>query len=125
MTVSSRTPEGFPSQCPLCGASTNIEFSDPAGDAPCPNCGCLLWTSAQFVETATKWHWEVHGTAPAELTADTRFTEWDLDSLDLVELVLEETFDIEIPDGAYDQIQTIGDVMRYIKIKRRDTDESE
>jgi len=29
MPVSSRTPEGFPSRCPLCGAQTKMEFSDP------------------------------------------------------------------------------------------------
>ncbi|MCH5374763.1 MAG: hypothetical protein JJ992_12375, partial [Planctomycetes bacterium] len=50
MTVSSRTPEGLPSHCPLCGAETNLEFSDPAGDAPCPSCGHLLWKSGQVLE---------------------------------------------------------------------------
>ena len=34
MTVSSRTPEGLPSECPLCNAKTNVNFSDPADDAP-------------------------------------------------------------------------------------------
>ena len=49
MTVSSRTPEGYPADCPLCGAATNLEFSDPAGDAPCPSCGHLLWMSADLL----------------------------------------------------------------------------
>lgn len=43
MVISSRTPEGSPNRCPVCGSSLKIEPSDPAGDAPCPNCGHLLW----------------------------------------------------------------------------------
>lgn len=41
--ISSRTPEGRPNLCPVCGSAPTIEPSDPAGDAPCPNCGHLLW----------------------------------------------------------------------------------
>jgi len=40
-----RTPEGQPHRCPLCGKPVVIEPSHPAGDAPCPHCGCLLWFS--------------------------------------------------------------------------------
>ena len=43
MTVSSRTPEGQPNQCPLCGKSVRIEPSHPTNDAPCPHCGHLLF----------------------------------------------------------------------------------
>jgi hypothetical protein len=43
MVISSRTPEGQPNHCPVCGADLRIEPSDPAGDAPCPQCGLLLW----------------------------------------------------------------------------------
>lgn len=43
MIISSRTPEGQPNQCPVCGSRLAIEPSDPAGDAPCPRCGHLLW----------------------------------------------------------------------------------
>ena len=43
MTISSRTPEGEPNRCAICGAVVVIEPSDPAGDAPCPHCGVLLW----------------------------------------------------------------------------------
>jgi hypothetical protein len=42
---SSRTPEGWPSRCPLCREVNKINFSDPAGDATCPSCGHLLWHS--------------------------------------------------------------------------------
>jgi acyl carrier protein len=39
------------------------------------------------------------------------------DSLDIVELVMamEEEFDIEIPDDDAEKIQTIGDVVSYLK----------
>jgi hypothetical protein len=43
MRISSRTPEGFPHHCPICDADICIEPSRPPGDAPCPNCGHLLW----------------------------------------------------------------------------------
>ncbi len=36
MTISSRTPEGLPSHCLLCGADVALEYSVPAGDACCP-----------------------------------------------------------------------------------------
>jgi len=47
MNISSRTPEGLPERCPVCGKSIRVEPSLPPGDAPCPNCGSLLW----FAET--------------------------------------------------------------------------
>jgi anti-anti-sigma factor len=43
MVISSRTPEGQPNHCPVCKSELRIEPSDPAGDAPCPRCGHLLW----------------------------------------------------------------------------------
>lgn len=43
MEVSTRTPEGEPNRCPVCGHAVHIEPSRPPGDAPCPSCGTLLW----------------------------------------------------------------------------------
>jgi serine/threonine protein kinase len=43
MTISSRTPEGLPNRCPVCGSEVRVAPSNPAGDAPCPQCGHLLW----------------------------------------------------------------------------------
>lgn len=43
MTVSSRTPEGDPNQCPICGYRIRLEPSIDTRDAPCPSCGHLLW----------------------------------------------------------------------------------
>jgi hypothetical protein len=43
MNPASRTPEGEPNQCPICGHEVRLEPSRPPGDAPCPYCGHLLW----------------------------------------------------------------------------------
>lgn len=43
MKPSSRTPEGLPNRCPVCGNEIRIEPSRPPGDAPCAFCGHLLW----------------------------------------------------------------------------------
>jgi anti-anti-sigma factor len=52
MVISSRTPEGQPNHCPVCGEHLKIEPSDPAGDAPCPRCGHLLWFTWENVGDA-------------------------------------------------------------------------
>jgi len=58
------------------------------------------------------------GVKPAEVTKDASILD-DLgaDSLDVVELVmaLEETFDIEIPDDAIEEMRTIGDIQRFVE----------
>ncbi|MGA2254912.1 MAG: hypothetical protein ABSG53_09635 [Thermoguttaceae bacterium] len=43
MEPSTRTPEGEPNHCPVCGKPLQVEPSRPPGDAPCPHCGHLLW----------------------------------------------------------------------------------
>lgn len=41
--ISSRTPEGLPGRCPVCGRSVRVEPSSyPTRDACCPSCGSLL-----------------------------------------------------------------------------------
>lgn len=47
MEVSTRTPEGEPNKCPVCGHAICVEPSRPPGDAPCPYCGTLLWFTAE------------------------------------------------------------------------------
>ncbi|NPA50235.1 MAG: acyl carrier protein [Epsilonproteobacteria bacterium] len=58
---------------------------------------------------------------PDEVKEDSKFVE-DLgaDSLDVVELVmaLEEKFDIEIPDEDAQNIQTVGDAVKFIEAKK-------
>ena len=121
MTVSSRTPEGSFSKCPLCGANTNIEFSDPGGDATCPNCGCLLWETAQILEEVRNRFAESLNVSADPLPVNARFDEFGADSLDMVEMVmdLEEQFDINISDEAAQKIQTIGELVRYVESRRR------
>jgi hypothetical protein len=46
MKPASRTPEGEPNWCPICGHEVRLEPSRPPGDAPCPYCGHLLWFAA-------------------------------------------------------------------------------
>jgi acyl carrier protein len=42
MSISSRTPEGQPGYCPVCGSAVCLLPCEPIFDAPCPSCGHLL-----------------------------------------------------------------------------------
>lgn len=97
MTIASRTPEGFPEHCPVCAQAICVEPSLPFGDAPCPNCGTLLW----FVVADQQTRWlnpmsdtlsqllhERFGITSDMLQANS-IKSLPLDSLDLVELVME------------------------------------
>ncbi|MCX7883548.1 MAG: acyl carrier protein [Caloramator sp.] len=61
---------------------------------------------------------DILGVDSDDISMDSSFID-DLgaDSLDIVELImaLEEEFDIEIPDEDAEKIQTVGDVVEYIK----------
>ena len=60
------------------------------------------------------------GATKEEIVPEASFTDdLGVDSLTMVELVMamEETFDIEIPDEDAEKIQTIGDVVSYLKEK--------
>ncbi|AAC07567.1 MAG: acyl carrier protein [Aquifex sp.] len=60
------------------------------------------------------------GVEKEKITPEAKFVE-DLgaDSLDVVELIMafEEEFGIEIPDEDAEKIQTVGDVINYLKEK--------
>jgi hypothetical protein len=43
MVIASRTPEGDPNRCPVCGNALKLEPSIDTRDGPCPHCGHLLW----------------------------------------------------------------------------------
>lgn len=49
MNISSRTPEGRPNRCPLCGKELYIEPS-ATRDAPGPHCGHLNWFAKSGVD---------------------------------------------------------------------------
>lgn len=130
-TISSRTPEGVPNHCPVCRTSICIAPSQPPGDAPCPNCGTLLWffntlAGMRFYESeAAAWLrdrilqtvCENLGVNKGQVTSSTSFLEdVGADSLDMTELVmeLEEAFSITIPDDEAKQIKTVGDAIDYL-----------
>ena len=116
MTISSRTSEGEPHLCPVCGAVAAIEPSYPGGDACCPACGHLLWWFRDRLSRDS-------GIAAERITLASSFAE-DLqaDSLEIVELVmeLEEEFGVTIPDAEAEQIKTVEDAIRYIRQHRAD-----
>jgi acyl carrier protein len=97
MTISSRTPEGLPNRCPVCGNAVCIEPSAPLGDAPCPACGTLLW----FLQTDAGLRLvDPEVSAFVDRVADRlgissqevrgrRLDELVLNSLDVAELVME------------------------------------
>jgi hypothetical protein len=43
MWIASRTPEGEPAECGICGIDIWIEPSLESRDGVCPNCGSLVW----------------------------------------------------------------------------------
>src|SRR5687768_13028604 len=114
MPVSSRTPEGFPVRCAVCGAESYVEPSLPPGDAVCPRCGQLVWVR-EAISLYEKLC-ELYGVAEENLRMDTTLGELGQDSLDIVELVmeLEEDLDFDIPAVDAEQLKTVGDLLRYI-----------
>ena len=42
MNISSRTPDGFPCRCPVCGTRFAAELSVGFYDVSCPSCGYLV-----------------------------------------------------------------------------------
>lgn len=61
MEPASRTPEGEPNRCPICGNQVVIDPSRPPGDAPCPHCGHLLWFAgppAGELSSTSRLPWE-------------------------------------------------------------------
>lgn len=113
VTISSRTPEGSPHQCPICGGEVALdpsEISDDVADAPCPRCGHLLrWIRRHLAKKL--------GLDPKDVDARAEFLkDRGADSLDTVELVMElaEEFDLTISDEDAQGIRTVEDAIRYI-----------
>lgn len=104
MTIASRTPEGRPNCCPICGAEICLEPSEPMGDAPCPACGHLLWFARlpegiryfeheKATDVAKRFAVEM-GIDPDTITDPTAFLleegpKMGIDSLDIMELIME------------------------------------
>jgi acyl carrier protein len=116
MSISSRTPEGDPHSCPVCGKVSAVEPSLPHGDSCCPNCGQLLWWFRDRLSQDGR-------ISPELVTLSSSFIE-DLgaDSLDTAELIiaLEEEFGITIPSDEAERLKTVADAIRYIEQHRRE-----
>src|SRR5262245_17102642 len=110
MIVSSRTPEGSPHRCPVCGKSVCVDPSNPAGDAPCPNCGHLLrWLRRKLSERL--------GVEPEDVQLRASLID-DLgaDSLDATEFIMEieQEYGITITDERAEQVKTVWDAIQLI-----------
>lgn len=121
MTVSSRTPEGLPSHCVLCGKDFQLEFSNPRNDATCPNCGHLIILSADVFNRLESILGRRQGALTDKIRPSQDLSSVGNDSLETVEFVmeLEEEFELSISEHDVVRIRTIGDVVRYILDQRR------
>ena len=118
MPIASRTPEGWPNRCPICGADVWIDPSQPPGDAPCPKCGHLLWfDDANIRRRILEMIAARLNRNPDEIDLDSPLPDFGADSLDVVELTLEleEEFEITIPDDQAEKIKTVGEAIDYIE----------
>jgi acyl carrier protein len=116
MIVSSRTPEGLPHQCPVCGKVSSLDPSFPGSDSCCPNCGQLLWWFRDRLSRDSD-------IAPEKITLSSSFIgDIGADSLEVVELImeLEQKFDVTIPDAEAERIKTVGDAIRYIEQHKKE-----
>lgn len=116
MSISSRTPEGDPHRCPICGKVSWVKPSYPSGDSCCSNCGQLLWWFRDRLCHDGR-------IAPEQVTLSSSFID-DLgaDSLDTAELIieLEEEFGIVVPNDDVERIKTVADAIRYIEKHRQE-----
>ena len=57
-----------------------------------------------------------------DVTIDDSFEDLGMDSLDMVELVLilEEKFEIEIPDQDAEKLSTVRDIVEYVENKKKE-----
>jgi acyl carrier protein len=116
MTISSRTPEGLPHQCPVCGKIAAIEPAYPGGDSVCPSCGHLLWVFRDRIGNEL-------GVNLDAIKFDTLLrAEAGADSLDLTELLmeLEEETGINIPDDIAATFRSVRDVIEYLRRRQEE-----
>jgi acyl carrier protein len=112
-TISSRTPEGTPGECPVCGKLICIDPSQPTGDAPCPGCGVLLWFVSLGGAARLYRHSEVSSRKRRIIES---LKSVPLDSLEIVEMVMliEEEFGCEVDQDKIMEIRSMGDLIDYI-----------
>jgi acyl carrier protein len=110
MTIATRTPEGLPFGCPICGQVANLEPSYPAGDAVCPACGSLLWWFRDYLGRTL-------AIESAAIKLETGLRDLGLDALDQVEMVmeLEERFDLAPVGNPGPEIETVRDLLCWAR----------
>ena len=107
---SSRTPEGLPHQCPVCGKIADLEPCYPGGDSVCPSCGHLLWLFRDRIDSDTI---KFESLLREDLSVD---------SLDIAEVVmeLEEETGINIPDDIAETFRSVRDVIEYLRRRQQE-----
>ncbi len=110
MSASSRTPEGQPHHCPVCGRFVVVEVSSPFGDSVSPSCGQLLWLFSDRLAALT-------GADPGEIRLDTPVRDLGVDSFDLLDLAAEaeERFGVVLSDEEVGRIDTVEDGLRLVE----------
>ena len=128
--ISSRTPEGLPNRCTVCGKEVFVDPSEPFLDAPCPMCGNLLvWTPEGLLDWFRERFAGKLGIPPEEITLETSlYGLMEHDSLRTVEFVmqLEEELEFNLADEAATTIRTVRDLLQQIiesRSRRRFDDE--
>lgn len=121
-TASSRTPDGQPGRCPVCGADVTVDPAEPLGDAPCPACGVLIWPLD--VGGVRRWIMaDEYTPEQRERFAEIIRRAKGGDSLDWVDVIMEldEAIGLNIPDDVAVQFETIDEFLDWF-FDRRDED---
>jgi acyl carrier protein len=111
MTIASRTPEGVPNLCPICGKVAFLEPCYPGGDSVCPNCGQLTWLVRNQLHDES-------GVALDEIKLESLLVDdLGLDSLEDVEAIMaiEEQTGTRIPDEIAATFRSVRDVIEYLR----------
>jgi acyl carrier protein len=116
MSTSSRTPEGSPHQCPVCGKIAALEPCYSGGDSVCPSCGHLLWLFRDRIGN------ELGVNLDSIKFESLLRAELSVDSLDLAEVVmeLEEATGINIPDDIAEKFRSVRDVIEYLRRRQEE-----
>jgi hypothetical protein len=120
-----RTPEGVPSQCPLCNAVICLEPSGALGEATCPYCRGRLWFVQVFPHGLYYPDAEVSqakrqriAAVMAKLAAMGREGALAVDDLDSVELVafvmeMEQMLGVRLTEDAVREMKSLADLIDF------------
>ncbi len=120
-----RTPEGVPSECPLCGKVICLEPTSSLGNAACPYCRGSLWF-VQVLPYVLYYQQEEVSPGKREKLAAV-VMKWgaksgqgplavaDLDSVELVEFVMEmeKTLGMRLTPDAVREMKSLADLIDY------------